>query len=121
VSCYEKDQVDFDSATLTVQGEERTPSTHPIRGDEFRALRRLAREQDPKLAYVFTSERGAPFTTAGFAPGWSSEQVSVPSLASSTRRLAIALIRHLDYLEQRNEVLEAKDWRTGEPSRAEAG
>jgi len=30
-------------------------------------LRRLAREQDPKSPFVFTSERGAPFTTAGFA------------------------------------------------------
>jgi site-specific recombinase XerD len=30
-------------------------------------LRRLAREQDPKSPFVFTSERGSPFTTAGFA------------------------------------------------------
>ena len=44
-----------------------TPSTHPIRGDELRALRRLQREQDPKSPFVFTSERGSPFTTAGFA------------------------------------------------------
>jgi integrase len=44
-----------------------TPSTHPIRGDEMRALRRLAPEQDPKSPFVFTSERGSPFTTAGFA------------------------------------------------------
>ena len=44
-----------------------TPSTHPVRGDELRALRRLTREQDPKSPFVFTSERGAPFTTAGFA------------------------------------------------------
>ena len=44
-----------------------TPSTHPIVGDELRALRRLQREQEPKSPFVFTSERGAPFTTAGFA------------------------------------------------------
>ena len=44
-----------------------TPSTHPILGDELRALRRLQREQEPKSPFVFTSERGAPFTTAGFA------------------------------------------------------
>ena len=43
------------------------PRTHPIMGDEMRALRRLQREQDPKSPFVFTSERGAPFTTAGFA------------------------------------------------------
>ena len=61
------DQVDFKTATLHVRrGEAGTPSTHPILGDELRALRRLRREQD-KSAFVFTSERGAPFGTAGFA------------------------------------------------------
>ena len=44
-----------------------TPATHPIRGDELRALRRPQREQDPSSPFVFTSERGSPFTTAGFA------------------------------------------------------
>jgi type 1 fimbriae regulatory protein FimB/type 1 fimbriae regulatory protein FimE len=39
----------------------------PDRGDELRALRRLQREQEPRSPFVFTSERGAPFTTAGFA------------------------------------------------------
>lgn len=44
-----------------------TPSTHPIQGDEMRALKQLQKEQDPKSPFVFTSERGTPFTTAGFA------------------------------------------------------
>ena len=44
-----------------------TPATHPIVGDELRALRRLQREQNPSSPFVFTSERGSPFTTAGFA------------------------------------------------------
>jgi type 1 fimbriae regulatory protein FimB/type 1 fimbriae regulatory protein FimE len=62
------DQVDFRTATLHVRRvKQGTPSTHPILGDELRALRRLQREQEPKSAIVFTSERGAPFTTAGFA------------------------------------------------------
>ena len=62
------DQVDFRTATLHVRrAKQGTPSTHPIVGDELRALRRLQREQDPKSPFVFTSERGAPFTTAGFA------------------------------------------------------
>ena len=62
------DQVDFRMATLHVRrAKQGTPSTHPIIGDELRALRRLQREQDPKSPFVFTSERGAPFTTAGFA------------------------------------------------------
>lgn len=62
------DQVEFASAALHVRRvKQGTPSTHPIRGDELRALRRLQREQEPKSPFVFTSERGAPFTTAGFA------------------------------------------------------
>ena len=62
------DQVDFASATLHVRRvKQGTASTHPIRGDELRALRRLKREQEQKSPFVFTSERGAPFTTAGFA------------------------------------------------------
>ena len=61
-------QIDFNAGTLAVRRAKRgTPATHPIRGDEMRALRRLQREQDPKSPFVFTSERGAPFTTAGFA------------------------------------------------------
>jgi integrase len=62
------DQIDFTAATLAVRrAKQGSPSTHPIMGDELRALRRLQREQEPKSAFVFTSERGSPFTTAGFA------------------------------------------------------
>jgi type 1 fimbriae regulatory protein FimB/type 1 fimbriae regulatory protein FimE len=62
------DQIDMETATLHVRRVKRgTPATHPIGGDELRALRRLQREQDPKSPFVFTSERGSPFTTAGFA------------------------------------------------------
>ena len=39
-----------------------TSAVHPIRGDELRALRQLQREQDPPSAFVFTSERGTPFS-----------------------------------------------------------
>ena len=61
-------QVNFDTATLHVRRAKKgTEATHPIIGDEMRALRRLQKEQDPKSPFVFTSERGSPFTTAGFA------------------------------------------------------
>jgi len=62
------EQVDFGTATLHVRRvKQGTPSSHPILGEELRALRRLQREQEPKSPFVFTSERGAPFSTAGFA------------------------------------------------------
>jgi site-specific recombinase XerD len=41
-------------------------SVHPLSGRELRALRRLRREQDPESPFIFTSERGSPFTPAGF-------------------------------------------------------
>lgn len=62
------DQIDFTAVILAVRRVKRgSPSTHPLRGDEVRALRKLQREQEPRSPFVFTSERGAPFTTAGFA------------------------------------------------------
>src|SRR5262249_24254426 len=42
------------------------PSTHPITGRELRALRRLKREAKAQSPFVFVSERGAPFSVAGF-------------------------------------------------------
>lgn len=60
-------QVDFAAATLHVRRvKQGTPATHPLRGDELRALRRLQRESAPS-PFLFVSERGAPFATAGFA------------------------------------------------------
>jgi integrase len=61
------DQVEFNGAALHVRRVKNgTPSTHPIQGDELRALRRLQRESHAS-PFVFVSERGSPFTTAGFA------------------------------------------------------
>lgn len=60
-------QVDFEGANLHVRRVKKgTPSVHPIRGDELRALRKVQRDMS-KSPFVFVSERGAPFTTAGFA------------------------------------------------------
>ena len=62
------DQVDFRTGVLHVRRVKKgTPASHPILGDEMRGLRRLQRDQEPKSPFVFTSERGSPFTTAGFA------------------------------------------------------
>jgi integrase len=65
------DQVDFRTANLHVRRVKNgTPATHPLTGVELRALRRLereAKEAGTLTPFVFTSERGTPFTTAGFA------------------------------------------------------
>jgi type 1 fimbriae regulatory protein FimB/type 1 fimbriae regulatory protein FimE len=61
------DQVEFGAAVLHVRRVKNgTASTHPLRGDELRALRRLQRESETS-PFIFVSERGTPFTTAGFA------------------------------------------------------
>lgn len=61
------DQMSFDGAVLHVRRVKGgTASTHPLLGDELRALRRLQRESPPS-PFAFVSERGTPFTTAGFA------------------------------------------------------
>ena len=61
------DQVEFGAAVLHVRRVKNgTPSTHPLRSDELRALRRLQRESETS-PFVFVSERGSAFTTAGFA------------------------------------------------------
>jgi integrase len=61
------DQVDFNGAVLRVRRVKNgIPSTHPLLGDEMRALRRHQRESAAS-PFVFVSERGAPFSTAGFA------------------------------------------------------
>jgi site-specific recombinase XerD len=61
------DQVDFTRAVLHVRRvKSGTPSSHPLTGREMRVLRKLQR-QIPASPFVFVSERGAPFTTAGFA------------------------------------------------------
>src|SRR5580704_12712959 len=57
-------QVDFKAAVLHVRRAKKgTPATHPLRGDELRALRKLQRES-PAASYVFVSERGSPFSPA---------------------------------------------------------
>jgi integrase len=60
-------QIELDAGRLHVRrAKHGTPSVHPIRGDEIRALRKLQRENPPRGAYVFISERGGPMSTLGF-------------------------------------------------------
>jgi type 1 fimbriae regulatory protein FimB/type 1 fimbriae regulatory protein FimE len=60
-------QIDFDHAVVHVRRAKKgTPATHPLQGDTLRALRKLRREA-PNAQFVFLSERGTPFSPAGFA------------------------------------------------------
>jgi integrase len=59
-------QVELDQGRMHVRrAKNGTPSVHPIRGDEIRALRKLRRES-PNEAYVFLTERGGSMSTIGF-------------------------------------------------------
>ena len=61
------EQFDFTHGRMHVtRVKDSAGSVHPLSGRETRALRRLQREQDPVSPFVFVSERGAPFATAGF-------------------------------------------------------
>ncbi len=57
------DQIDLTQGLLHVtRAKNGTPSTHPLRGPEIRALRRLQR--DYAGPYVFVTERKGPLTTS---------------------------------------------------------
>src|SRR3954466_14787802 len=61
-----RDQVDLRQGLLHVRRRKNgLPSTHPLRGPEIRALRKLFRD-DLETPYVFVSERKAPMTAATF-------------------------------------------------------
>ena len=56
--------VEFESATLHLRrAKGGQTGTHPLLGDELRALRMLKR--DAKSPFIFVSERGAPFSVSG--------------------------------------------------------
>ena len=58
--------VEFETGTLHLRrAKGGTTATHPLLGDELRALRSLKR--DAKSPFIFVSERNAPFTVSGFA------------------------------------------------------
>jgi integrase len=61
------DSIDFKHGRLHVSRlKGSSDSVHPLSGRELRALRRLKREQEPTSPFMFTSERSAPFSAAGF-------------------------------------------------------
>src|SRR4051812_35646899 len=60
------DQVDFEHGLLHMRRiKNGMASVHPLGGGELRALRKLQREAMPSR-YVFTTERRAPMSPAGF-------------------------------------------------------
>ena len=58
--------IEFETATLHLRrAKGGATSTHPLLGDELRALRVLKREA--KSPFIFVTERGAPFSVSGLA------------------------------------------------------
>lgn len=58
------EMVDLKQGLLHVRrAKNGVPSTHPLRGPEIRALRKLSRDY-PETPYVFVTERGGPLTTS---------------------------------------------------------
>jgi type 1 fimbriae regulatory protein FimB/type 1 fimbriae regulatory protein FimE len=56
--------IEFETGTLHIRRSKGgTATTHPLLGDEMRALRVLKREA--RSPFVFVSERNAPFTVSG--------------------------------------------------------
>lgn len=62
------DQIDMKLGHLHVNRlKHGVPSTHPLRGPELRALRKLQRSENTGQAYVFLTERGGPLTISTVA------------------------------------------------------
>jgi type 1 fimbriae regulatory protein FimB/type 1 fimbriae regulatory protein FimE len=60
------DQIDLKHGVMHVHRRKNgMPSTHPLRGPETRALRKLARDY-PETPYVFVTERGGAMTDSNF-------------------------------------------------------
>jgi type 1 fimbriae regulatory protein FimB/type 1 fimbriae regulatory protein FimE len=58
------DQIDLGKGLIHInRSKNGTPSTHPVRGPEIRALRRLERDY-PDTPYVFVTERQGPMTAS---------------------------------------------------------
>ena len=87
------DQINFTTATLHVRRvKQGTPATHPILGDELRALRRLQREQEPKSAFVFTRPNVArPSARRALLALWSAILPRYPSPRPETTHQRLAL------------------------------
>jgi integrase len=68
------EDLDLPKRTITVRRlKGSTDSVHYLERDELAGLKRLQREQDPKSAYVFITERGQPFGRMGIGrmiEGW---------------------------------------------------
>jgi type 1 fimbriae regulatory protein FimB/type 1 fimbriae regulatory protein FimE len=82
-----REQVDLRQGLLHVRRRKNgLPSTHPLRGPELRALRKLLRD-DPDTPYVFVSERKAPMTAAAFG--------KVVARAGDAARLGMPIHPHM--------------------------
>jgi len=80
-------------------------STHPISGDELRALRRT---QEPGCRFIFMNERGAPMTASGFR-----KMLSTVGAACGLPHVHPHMLRHscgFYMADRREDVRVMQDW-----------
>ena len=95
------DQVEFRTATLRVRKvKQGTPSTHPILGDELRALRRLQREQESCHSDQFITKPANGL-------------VSLPSPRKNSEKSRLAHLWHNRRARYDGDVKEARGAMTG--------
>jgi type 1 fimbriae regulatory protein FimB/type 1 fimbriae regulatory protein FimE len=64
IVAWRRDQINLEQGTVHINRlKNGTPSIHPLRGPEIRAIRKLYRDY-PDSAFVFSTERGGPMTAA---------------------------------------------------------
>ena len=61
---WDPDRFRLRPCCMCIGGKNGTPATHPLTGDELRALRKLKRRGTGKSPFVFVSERKAPFSAS---------------------------------------------------------
>ena len=59
--------IDFPKRTIQIRRLKALATVHYLERDELAGLKRLQKEQEPRSAYIFVSERGGPFNRAGVA------------------------------------------------------
>jgi len=103
------DHVEWKTQRLTVhRAKGSIDGTHPLSGEELRALRKLHRDQPPGTRYVFMNERGVPLSATGFR-----KMLSTVGAACGLPSVHPHMLRHscgFYMADRREDVRVMQDW-----------